>query len=183
VGDFIRDAEQSGTRPLLIVQRTDRLRVVTQVPDLDAHRAVNGRLAAVEIDAIPGESFHGAISLTGASENPQGHTMRVEVDLPNPSGRLRPGMHGRVTINLHTDGNAVVLPVSSLVGTEKDGKSSVFVVRDGKARLVPVKLGSNDGIHVEILDGLAPFDDVVCGSNRTLTDGVAVSVAAASAGN
>ena len=47
---------------------------------------------------------------------------------------------------------------------QKEGKGAVYVVRDGKARLVAVKLGSNDGIHVEILDGLAASDEVVCGS-------------------
>ncbi|MGO9108410.1 MAG: efflux RND transporter periplasmic adaptor subunit [Thermoguttaceae bacterium] len=175
LGDFIRGAERSGENPLLVVERTDRLRVVTQVPDLDVPWAVRGRPATVEIEALPNESFPGVISRTAESEDPQSRTMRVEVDLPNPSGRLRPGMYGQVTINLHTDRSALVLPVSCLVGPQKDGKGAVYVVRDGKAHLVPVKLGSNDGIHVEILDGLTVTDDVVCGSNRPLTDGLAVS--------
>ena len=175
-GDFIRDAERSGEPPLLVVERTDLLRVVTQVPDEDVPWAVRGRPATVEIDALPGESFHGAISRTAASEDLQSHTMRVEVDLPNPSGRLRAGMFGQVTIDLHTDRNALLLPAACLVGPQNEGKAAVYVVRDGKARLVAVKLGNNDGIHVEILSGLALGDDVVCGSKGTLADGVAVAV-------
>jgi len=175
LGDFIRGAERSGETPLLVVERTDRLRVVTQVPDLDVPWAVRGRPATVEIEALPNELFPGVISRTAESEDPLSRTMRVEVDLPNPSGRLRPGMYGQVTINLHTDRNAVVLPVSCLVGPQKDEKGSVYVVRDGKARLVPVKLGTSDGIHVEILDGLAVTDDVVCGSKGALADGIAVT--------
>ena len=174
VGDFIRDAERSGENPLLLVERTDRLRVVTQVPDLDVPWAVPGRPATVEIDALPGESFHGSISRTAASEDPQSRTMRVEVDLPNPGGRLRAGMYGQVTIDLRTDRSALVLPVSCLAGPQKDGTGGVYVVRENKARFLPVKLGSNDGIHVEILDGLALTDEVVCGS-KGLADGVAVA--------
>ena len=176
LGDFIRGAERSGETPLLVVERTDRLRVVTQVPDEDVPWAVSGRPATVEIDALPGESFHGVISRTAASEDPQSRTMRVEVDLPNSSGRLRPGMYGQVTIDLRTDRNAVVLPVSCLVGPQKEGKAAVYVAREGKARLAAVKLGHNDGIHVEILAGLALSDDVVRGSNQPLADGVAVAV-------
>ncbi len=176
LGDFIRGAERSGETPLLVVERVDLLRVVTQVPDLDVPWAVRGRPATVEIDALPGELFHGVISRTAASEDPENRTMRVEVDLPNPSGRLRPGMYGQVTINLHTDRNAVVLPASCLVGPQKDGKCAVYVVREGKTCLLPVKLGSNDGIHVEILAGLALSDEVVCGSKGALADGVAVRV-------
>jgi RND family efflux transporter MFP subunit len=175
-GDFIRDAERSGEPPLLVVEQTDPVRVVTQVPDKDVPWAVRGRPAVVEIDALPGESFHGVISRTAASEDPQTRLMRVEVDLPNPSGRLRPGMYGQVTIDLHTDRNAVVLPASCLVGPQKEGKGAVYVVRDGKARLTAVKLGNDDGIHVEILAGLALSDDVVCGFKGALADGVAVMV-------
>ena len=176
LGAFIRGAERSAEMPLLVIERTDLLRVVTQVPDEDVPWAVPGRPATVEIDALPGELFHGVISRTAASEDPQSRTMRVEVDLPNPSGRLRPGMYGQVTINLRTDRSAMVVPVSCLVGPQKDGKAAVYVVRAGQARLVSVKLGNNDGIHVEILAGLAPTDDVVCGPPQTLADGVAVTV-------
>ncbi len=179
LGDFIRGAERSGETPLLVVERIDLLRVVTLVPDEDVPWAVPGRPATVQIDALPGESFHGVISRTAESEDPQSRTMRVEVDLPNPSGRLQPGMYGQVTIDLGTDRKAVVLPVSCLVGPQKDGKAAVYVVREGKARLVPVKLGNNDGIHVEILAGLVLTDDVVCGSSQPLADGVAVAAVAA----
>ena len=106
----------------MVVERTDLLRVVAQVPDLDVPWAVRGRPATVEIDALPGESFHGVISRTAASEDPQSRTMRVEIDLPNPSGRLRPGMYGQVTIKLRTDRNGLLIPASCLAGPQKDGK-------------------------------------------------------------
>ena len=41
---------------------------------------------------------------------------------------------------------------------------------------MPVKLGDSDGIHVEILGGLAPTDDVVSGSKGILADGAAVQI-------
>jgi RND family efflux transporter MFP subunit len=177
-GDFIRGAERGGETPLLVVERVDKLRVVTDVPDLAVPWAVRGRPATVQIDALPGETFHGVISRTAESEDPQSRTMRVEVDLPNPGGKLRPGMYGQVTIDLHTDPSAVVLPVACLVGPQTAAKGAVYVVRDGKARLTAVKLGSNDGIHVEILAGLAATDDVVCG-DKGLVDGVDVTAVSA----
>jgi HlyD family secretion protein len=176
VGAFIRGAERSGETPLLVVERTDRLRVIVKVPDLDVPWAVPGSPASVEIKALPGESFQGTISRTAASEDPMSRTMRVEIDLPNPSARLRPGMYGQVTIKLQTNLSAMLLPDSCLVGPAKDGKGTVYVVREGKARLVPVKVGGVDGPDFEILQGLAATDDVVCRSNGTLGDGVAVTV-------
>ena len=176
VGDFVRGAERSGEAPVLVVERVDLLRVVTDVPDLSVPWAVRGRPATVQIDALPGETFQGAISRTAESEDPQSRTMRVEVDLPNPTGKLRPGMYGQVTIDLHTD-RSCRGPSGIVSGrAQKEGKGDVYVVRDGKARLTSVKLGSNDGIHVEILDGLAASDEVVSGSKGALADGVPVAV-------
>ena len=132
-GDYVHGDDRNGERPLLVVERIDRLRVVTIVPDSNVPWAIPGRAATVQIDAMPGESFRGVISRTAASEDPDSRTMRVEVDLPNPNGRLRPGMYGQVTLDLHTNRAAVVLPVSCLVGPQENGKAAVYVVRGGKA--------------------------------------------------
>ena len=67
-----------------------------------------------------------------------------------------------------------LLPAESLV-LEKN-KASVFLVADSKVRKVPVKTGFNDGISVEILEGLNPADRVVLLGKQTLTDGQAVRV-------
>lgn len=175
-GDFIRTAERSGEPPLLVVERTDRLRVVVQVPDLDVPWIEKGNPATVEIDALPGEMFQGAVARIADAEDSQTRTMRVEIDLPNDSGRLRQGMYGRVMIKLRAATGGLVIPATCLVGQLKDGKGSVYVVREGKACLVAVKIGSDDGAQLEIRQGLAAEDEVVVRHNGAIGDGVPVVV-------
>jgi multidrug efflux pump subunit AcrA (membrane-fusion protein) len=103
--------------------------------------------------------------------------MLTEIEIPNPKGELFPGMYASVKLVLEQKKDALLLPAETLVA-EKN-KMSVFIIQDGKARKVPLKTGFNDGISVEILDGVTPQEDVVLVGNQALTDGQAVNAVAA----
>ncbi|MBY0229767.1 MAG: efflux RND transporter periplasmic adaptor subunit, partial [Gemmataceae bacterium] len=181
-GAFIRSAKEGGLVPLLSLDRTDKLRVVAQIPDRDVPFADIGDKATVEIDSLGGRKFEGTIARTQGSEDAQTRTMRIEIDLDNKAGKLRPGMFGKVTIQLESAAVALTLPSACLVGEARDGKASVWVVRDGKAKLVPITIGSENGLLVEVVGGVTEKDRVVRRHNGTLADGAAVHVPEAVAG-
>jgi RND family efflux transporter MFP subunit len=173
-GDFIQSADQDANTPLLVVDRTDLMRVVVQVPDRDVPFTNAGEEATVDIDALPGSRFSGKVSRIADAEDPLTRTMRVEIDLPNDKNLLRQGMFGMATIQLGTIAGAVRVPSSSVVGDVTNGKGQVYVCRDNVAHLVAVRLGQDDGLHVEVLGGLKATDDVVKQPSTTLYDGAHV---------
>ncbi len=97
--------------------------------------------------------------------------MPVEIDLPNPAGKILQGMFGRVTIVLDKASNQLSIPSNCLVGKAGNGKGTVYVVRKGKAHLVPVHLGNDNGVRVEILQGLTTEDQVIQQPRSILTEG------------
>src|SRR5262249_14729183 len=98
---FIRAATLSSTQPpLLTVERIDTMRIVVMVPDRDIPYTDVGDEATVEIDAMPGKVFKATIARIASSEDAQTRLMRVEIDLPNPTGKICQGMYGKVTIVL-----------------------------------------------------------------------------------
>ena len=99
-GDFIRSANQGGNEPLLTVQRVDKMRMIVAVPDRDVPFVDVGAAVEVEIDALPGKKWLAKVSRIAGFEDPRTRTMRVEIDLPNPTGQIRPGMNGKATIVL-----------------------------------------------------------------------------------
>lgn len=161
MGDFIRSAAEGNERPILTTARTDKMRVVTYVPDRDVPYTDVGDKAVVTLDALPGISFEGTVSRFSHSEEAQSRTMRTEIDLENAKGLLREGMYGIATIVLEKDTSSLTVPSGALVGKTENGQSSVYVVRDGKAREIPVTVGTDNGIRVEILKGLKPEDEVI----------------------
>jgi RND family efflux transporter MFP subunit len=177
-GDYVRSATESGSHlPLLTVDRTDRVRVVVEVPDRDVPYTDPGDLAFVDLDAIPGETFRGKVSRIAGSEDPGTRLMHVEIDLPNPADELHPngkihqGMYGRAKIILEK--SELLSVPSSCLSERKAGNGAVFVVRDGHARRVAVKYSEDNGIKVGILSGLKPTDEVVM-RPEGLTDGAKV---------
>jgi len=169
--DYIRAASEGGL-PVLTVQRTDKFRIVVQVPDRDVPYCDVGDQAVVELDALPGLKFPGVVSRKSDSEDSQTRMMQVEIDLPNPTGKIRNGMYGRATIILdHSD--LLAVPSSCLAGKAQDGKGTVFVVRNGVAHKVPVEYGQDNGLVVAIRKGLTEQDQVVLHPGN-LTDGMAV---------
>lgn len=162
VGAFIKSADQSST-PLFTVERTDVMRIVVQVPDRDVPYVSLGDPAVVEIDALPGVVFQTrgqttvAVARWAESEDPATRTMRTEIDIINPTNRLRRGMYGRATLNLQSGATtAVRVPTAAVVTRTGPGKGTVRVVRDDRVRVVPVTLGA----EIEALSGLTAGDQV-----------------------
>jgi RND family efflux transporter MFP subunit len=175
-GDFIRSADIGGDRlPVLAVERTDRVRVVVQVPDRDVPFVDVGDPATIDIDALPGPPLKGAVSRSSESEDAATRTMRTEIDLTNTDGKLRRGMYGRVTLNLQAGSpSAVTIPSAALAGTRDGARASVWIVRDGKSHKVEIKTGADNGIDIEVLAGLTPQDLVVLRANGPLEEGATV---------
>ena len=184
VGDFVRSADAGGERtPVLAVERTDLMRVVVQVPDRDVPFVHPGNPAVVQIDALSGEVFKTAgearveVSRSAASEDPHTRMMRTEVDLPNPQGKLRRGMFGRVSLTLRSGSQAAVrIPSVALVGKAEGGKATVRVVRDDITQIVPVEYGADNGAEVEILSGLTLADQVVIRASGPVENGTTVRI-------
>ncbi|HET6881180.1 MAG TPA: efflux RND transporter periplasmic adaptor subunit [Pirellulales bacterium] len=175
-GAFIRSADQGDQPPVLSVAKTDVMRVVVYVRDLDVPYLDRGDEAVVRLDAFRGEEFRGSVARFSAYEDPANRTMRAEIDLPNPTGRLREGMYGPVTILLEPPTDHLTIPSGTLHERTEQGEGTVFVVRDRVAYETRIRVGRDDGIRAEVTDGLSEDDTVVLSYSGSLEDGEPVEV-------
>jgi RND family efflux transporter MFP subunit len=179
VGDYVTSGEPGTRRPLLTVQRIDTVRAVVEVADTDAPLTRPGIEAKVRADALPGVDLPDCkVSRTGFAVDLETGRMPVEIDIPNPKDLLRPGMFVKVSLHFDAPVNSVLVPRSCLVG-EKDKDEdtfSVYVVRDNKAHLTPVRVGHVVDRQAEILSGLKASDIVVIDPKGLKGDVVPVEV-------
>jgi RND family efflux transporter MFP subunit len=176
-GDTIRTGDLPGQPPLLTVVQIDNVRVVVNVHEGDVLLTEPGLAVELRNDFLEGVRLTGyKVSRIGVVED-ENRQMRVEIDVPNPKGLLRPGMFAQATIHLGKGpAGALGIPRSALIGMG-DGNLGVYVIRDGKAHRTPVEL-SNDrgGDKVAVLSGLKPTDSVVIDPKGLTGDMVPVDI-------
>lgn len=175
-GAFIPDAtSSSAAREAAVLTEMDstKVRVQVAVPEPEVPFIKNGLPAQVTVGELPGKVFTGTVTRYTHALDEATKTMLTEIEIPNPDGALLPGMFASVKLMVERKPDALLLPTEALVIEKRN--QSVFTVVDQKAKKVPVKTGFNDGISVEITEGLRPDDSVVLLGKQMLTDGQPVN--------
>lgn len=164
----------SSPRSSAIITLTDfsKVRVQMAVPETEIALVKNGLPARVTADAALGRGFDGRVTRFARALDEATKTMMAEIELPNPTGELRPGMFVSVRLALEQKADVLTVPAEALVVEKK--RTFVFAVVQGKARKIEVKTGFNDGITVEILAGLHVDDSVITAGKQAVSDGQAV---------
>lgn len=112
-----------------------------------------GMMAEVRVQAFPQEVFIGRLTVIGAVEDAETRTVRGRIELPNPGGRLKPGMFAEIILTSAATTDILALPAAAVRNVE--GKSVVFVKEAaGQFVLREVKTGRVFGSWVEVLEGL-----------------------------
>ena len=173
-GAFIQAATGGAAQPLLTVAETAKMRTIVLVPDRDVPYCDVGDPATVVLDSLGGRSFPGTVSRVAESEDLKDRTMRVEIDLPNPNHVLRDGMFGRATIVLEQQTPHMTLPSSCLIERNGKGEGAVLVVRDHKVHRANVRVGRDDGLRAEIIDGLSIDEQVINQPDASIAEGTEV---------
>ena len=107
-----------------------------------------GTPVKLRIASVKDRVFEGKVNRTSWSLETKTHTLRVQVDLANPHGVLRPGMYAIVAFTVEFP-QRLVVPATA-VGAQGD-QAYGFFAHDGKAKHTPIKIGVRDGQWMEVL--------------------------------
>jgi RND family efflux transporter MFP subunit len=174
-GALIQAATGSATQaaPLFTIMDMDSVRIYVNVPQEAAQLAKPG-LPVTMTAREWSEALPASITRTTEALDPATRTLLVEIDVPNKDHRLQPGMFLNASLHLQQHPNALAIPPASIVPSKNGQERSVFVVDSGKVKLVLVKTGIDDGLWVEVLEGLTGEEEVVVVGKSGLIDGQTV---------
>ena len=167
VGNFV----QINT-PIIRIVDQSRLEATLDVPERELATLKAGLPVLMTVDALPGKTFQGTVDRIAPVVDAGSGTSRVVCSFAS-DGVLQPGMFSRLRIDYDQRADALVVPRVALLD---DGDPAVFVVRDGKAVRVPVKIGYVDGEWIEVREGLKAGEQVVTAGKVALREGSAVQV-------
>ncbi|MCY4029268.1 MAG: efflux RND transporter periplasmic adaptor subunit [Acidobacteria bacterium] len=139
------------------------VRLVANIVERDLRAVGGGVTAHIEVDAFPDESFTGRVARVAPVLDPATRTAEIEIEIPNPDFRLKPGMYARVGLAVGSKDRALVVPREAVV--VRTSARGVFVVDDAgegrNARFAALVTGLEDDRYVEVVDGVAEGDRVV----------------------
>lgn len=173
VGSLV-DAGNGGAPKLLFtLSQTDVLRLYVSAPQSVAPSIKAGQEAQVTLSELPGQSFTGKVVRTAGAIDPATRTLQVEINLPNPDGKLLPGSYVQVALQAAgADKPVLTVPNNGLLFRPEG--TLVATVVDGKVQLKKVTLGRDLGVRIEIQSGLSPQDKLIINPPDSLAEGDAV---------
>ncbi|APA87351.1 efflux RND transporter periplasmic adaptor subunit [Paraburkholderia sprentiae WSM5005] len=173
VGDLI-DAGSGTSRALFALAQSDPLRVYVQLPQAYAQNVKVGQKAVVTQAELPGQQFNGTIThVSGAIDVPT-RSLQVEVTLPNPDDKLRPGAYVQVAVPAATHARLTV-PGNALL-FRAEGPRLAVVDAKGNVSLHKVVIAVDLGQQLEIESGIAPTDRIIINPSDSIADGDHVQV-------
>jgi Cu(I)/Ag(I) efflux system membrane fusion protein len=133
--------------------------VEAELREADAGSVQEGSQATVELAAFPGRPIAGTVEYVYPTLQSEARTLKARIAIPNPEGRIKPGMYATVRFSTRTQ-TTLTVPTSAVLQT---GERSVVFVDVGGGKLMPqeVEIGRVAGDFTEILAGVEPGQRVV----------------------
>ncbi len=157
---------------LVTVVDLDPIRVEVQVLESEVGFLTPGRNASISFSAFPGERIRGRIATVNPLVERDTRTARVTVMVPNPDGRILPGMYARVSLEARSFPDRILVPRSSILERDRRAMLFVFENTDGQQGLAKwryVTTGLMNDSLVEVVEN--PETDMVRPGEIVLTDG------------
>ena len=159
---------------LFEVAQIDTLRVFVNVPQAYAANVKVGLPVRVTVRGQLAQPVKATVSRTAGAFDPGSRTLLTQVDIPNPSHRMLPGMFVYVDFEIGPSGTHWRIPSTAFVFNAQ-GTRVVLVGEGNKLRFQPVVLGRDLGTAIDVQSGLEGTETIVKQPTVSLQEGQTVN--------
>jgi RND family efflux transporter MFP subunit len=160
------------------------VRLVINVVERDLRRITPGTTVSIEVDAYPGETFTGRVARVAPILDPATRTAQVEIEIPNQTFRLKPGMYARATFTVEKHEKTLIVPTLAVV--DVSGKIGVFIAGGASSETATfheVTTGIEHQDFTEVLGGLQEGQKIISTGAAALREGDRIVLAGARGNN
>lgn len=148
VGDFVTPTSGS-----LRIDDFSEYRIAVDIAEFDFANLKDGQSAEVRFDGLPDKTYQGLVKIVSEQGTNSGSVVSFKtiVIIENPDEQLKTGMTAQVTIVNNEKESALLIPASACAYDQ--GQAYVEKISSAGVTRIPVEIGLNNGIEVEILSG------------------------------
>ncbi len=160
--------------PLIQISDISTLKFTVNVPEQELNQFKNNQIYSLSADVYPETLLSGKVIMTGSKAN-MGNSFPVQFSVGNTADlKIKSGMFGQVRLKDDVEGQYIIIPASSIVGTNI--QPQVYTIKNGKAVLKNVAVSSRIQNKVLISSGLTEGDVIITNGFINLFDGANVSI-------
>lgn len=169
------NGDVAATQPILQVMKINPVKIKINVSESFYTKLKVGMAVKLKTEIFEDEEFAGKISIIYPTIDPATRTFTCEIKINNANNKLKPGMFGRVELNL---GKANTILVSDKAVVKQSGSNDrfVYVEKDGVVEYRKVEVGRRLGDKFEVINGVSDGENVVITGQTKLLDGSKVKV-------
>ncbi len=177
---------------LMTISDMSTVEAVLMVDETDVPNVLVGQKAMLAIEAYPERVFEGLVTqvenspisrtdpeLQGLITTSDAINFKVRAKLLHPPERIRPGFSVTADVITGSKPRALAIPLAAVIVRDSPKgektaagriktESGVYVVKEGKAKFLPVKLGLAGELKVEVTGGLSESQEILTGPFKTL---------------
>ena len=127
-GQFVAQGDE-----LVTIVELDPIKVEAQVLEGEIGLLEEGRRATMTFAAFPGQTFVGRVETINPVVDLETRSARVTVLLPNPGGRIKPGMYASVSLDAQHFTGRILVPRSAVL--ERDRRTMLFVFNEEEGEI------------------------------------------------
>ena len=169
------NGDVAGSQPILQVMKINPVKLKINVSETFYTKVKVGMVVKLKTEIFGEEEFTGKISLIYPTIDASTRTFTCEVKINNAGSKLKPGMFGRVELNL---GRADAILVSDKAILKQSGSNDryVYTEKNGTVEYRKVEIGRRFDDKYEIISGVSAGENVVITGQSKLLDGSKVNV-------
>lgn len=167
-----------GRSNIMLLLNMDSMYVESNVPEKYLNSIYKGKDAKLEFPLI-GKYLNTSIRQAGNFINPNNRTYKIELDIPKNNLNIKPNLNTKVRVNDYSSDNAILIK-EGFISIDSNNEKYVYKIeRKEKKTYVSktiIKIGENNGNHIEVLSGLSENDEIVSEGIRKLIDNSRVKI-------
>lgn len=160
--------------PLLQITDISNLKFTVNVPETELSQFELNQIYTLTADVYPETALLGKVIMTGSKAN-MGNSFPVQFSVKNTTDlKIKSGMFGSVQLKNNSDEKLIIIPASSVVGTNI--QPQVYIVNNGKAILKNITISTRFQNKAVVSGGLTGGEVIITNGFINLFDGANVSV-------
>ena len=153
--------------------------IETEVPETYIRSITKNKTVEVNFPIL-NQTMQSTIRQVGNFINPNNRSFKIEIDVPNSNGNIKPNLTARLKLNDYTNPKAILIP-QSIISENAEGAQFVYVVTDKKdqkaiAKRRIIETGKTQGDLIEVVKNLPADAEIIIEGARSVNNGQVVKV-------